>query len=94
MKKEEIIDRLLEDLEDKEEYKKYVYHNVNPLKWTLAELFIRQYLNNGVDGFGMKNVENNYRWLKSIKEDLIKENLISEVGMNNADYKLWSDYNF
>jgi hypothetical protein len=94
MNKKEIIDRLLEDFEDKEEMSKEIYHNANPFKWTLPELMIRQFLNNGGDGFGMTNVEYNYGWLKSIKEDLIKHNLISSDGLNNAGYPLWLDYNF
>jgi hypothetical protein len=62
--------------------------------WTIADLFIRQYLNNFCDGFGMKNVEAVYYYLLEHKADLIKYNLISKNGWNNSGYPLWSDYNF
>jgi len=94
MNKKEIIDRLLEDFEDKEEMSKEIYHSVNSLKWTLPELMIRQFLNNGGDGFGMTNVDYNYGWLKSIKEDLINYDLISDSGKNNFGFPLWNNYNF
>ena len=92
--KEEIIERLLKDFEDKEEMKKEKYHNVNDKSWTLADLVIRQYLNNGGDGFDMVNVEENYKWLKTIKDDLIKYNLLSKEGTNNSGFTLWENYKF
>ena len=57
--------------------------HVNSDKWTLADLFIRQYLNNMVDGFGMINVDEMYPYVEH-KEILIKENLISEKAWNNS----------
>jgi hypothetical protein len=63
-------------------------------KWSLADLFIRQYLNNGGDGFGMWNVAEVYRNLCEHKDLLIEENLVSKDAWNNSGYPLWKDYNF
>ncbi len=66
--------------------------NINDKSWTIAELFIRQYLNNMCDGFGMKNVEEMYEYLYENKEKLIKYNLLSKEGTNNSGYPLWDNY--
>jgi len=94
MNKKEIINRLLESFTDKKEYSKPVYHSVNDRKYTLADLIIRQWKNNGQDGFDMVNVKNTYYWLKEIKDDLIKHNLVSESAMNNFGFTLWDNYDF
>ena len=94
MEKKEIIKKLLKYFDDKNEFSKEIYHTVNDEKYTLADLVIRQYLNNGGNGFGMVNVENNYFWLKEIKDDLIKHNLVSESAKNNFGFPLWENYNF
>jgi len=94
MTKQDIIMRLLKDFNNKKEYSKDIYHEVNNEKYTLADLMIRQFLNNGVDGFDMKNVGKNYLWLLSIKEELIKHNLVSKDARNNSGFPLWEDYNF
>ena len=62
--------------------------------WSLADLFIRQYKNNMCDGFGMRNVEEMYIYLKSKKKTLIKLGMISKEGINNSGFPLWDDYNF
>jgi hypothetical protein len=94
--KEQIIKKLLKDLdiEMKEIYSKEENQTVNDERWTLADLFIRQWLNNGSNGFGMKRVKANYEWLKTIKSELIKYNLISKDGFNNSGFPLWENYNF
>jgi len=97
MTKQEIIKRLLKDFnskEDKVEYAKEIYHTENPFKWTIADLFIRQFLNNGVNGFGMKRVGANYLWLKSIKQKLIDYKLVSREAVNNSGFPLWDNYDF
>jgi hypothetical protein len=94
MNKKDIIDKLLESFIDKEEYSKPIYHTVNDKKYTLADLMIRQFLNNGCDGFDMVNVGENYGWLLSIKDDLIKYNLISKNAKNNSGFPLWNNYDF
>ena len=94
MKKEDIIKRLLDNCEDKEEMGKEKYYNVNIHSWTIVDLFIRQYLNNGGDGFGMINVEEIYLWLRRIKKSLIKHNLLSKQGINNSGCSLWVNYKF
>ena len=66
--------------------------NINDKSWTIAELFIRQYLNNMCDGFGMKNVEKMYEYLYENKEKLIKYNLLSKEGTNSSGYPLWDNY--
>ena len=63
-------------------------------KWTLADLFIRQYLNNGGDGFGCNNTEKVYSYLVKHKDELIAHNLITKDGWNNWGYRLWKDYDF
>ncbi len=47
-------------------------------EWSLSDLFIRQYLNNLADGFGMYNVEEMYIYLRSIKHKLIEFGMISK----------------
>lgn len=96
MEKQEIIKKLLKnvDKETKDVYKNEKFQVVNAEKWTLADLFIRQWLNNGCDGFGMKNVCGTYVWLKTIKNDLIKNDLISPCGLNNSGFTLWTKYDF
>jgi hypothetical protein len=71
-------------------------HVVEPTDkdWSLADLFIRQYLNNSDDGFGMWNVVEVYRNLCEYKDLLIEKNLISKEAWNNSGYPLWKDYNF
>ena len=63
-------------------------------KWTLADLFIRQYLNNGGDGFGMTQVEKMYHMLCINKDLIIKYDLVSKDGINNSGYTLWKNYGF
>lgn len=97
MTKKEIIEKLLKDIiskEDKQEYAKEIYHTENPSKWTIADLFIRQFLNNGVNGFGMTRVLENYLWLKSIKQKLITYKLVSRDATNNSGLPLWNNYDF
>jgi hypothetical protein len=72
----------------------HFYIDDNNLKWTIADLFIRQYLNNGCDGFGLKNVRRVYNFLCSNKEILIKHNMVSERAWNNSGYPLWDNYKF
>ena len=62
--------------------------------WSFADLFIRQYLNNMVDGFGLKNVEDVYDYLVKNKDVLIKFNLVSKKAWNNSGFPLWEDYDF
>ena len=63
-------------------------------KWTICDLFIRQWLNNMCDGFGMINVRKMYTYLRAWKDVLIEENMINEKGFNNSGFPLWVDYNF
>jgi len=62
--------------------------------WSLPDLFIRQYLNNMADGFGMRSVYNMYKYLKSKKKTLIAHGMISKEGYNNSGFPLWKEYNF
>ena len=90
--KQEIITYMLSNCEDWDEYS-YRY-TVNDEQWTLADLFIRQWLNNGWDGFGMNNVEEVYRYLVDNKELLIEYDLVSPDGINNSGIPLWDNYDF
>ena len=67
---------------------------VNDKQWTLADLFIRQWLNNGWDGFGMVNVESMFEFLSKHKQVLIDNNMLSKNGYNNVGFSLWKNYNF
>lgn len=62
--------------------------------WTLADLFLRQYLNNGVDGIGLNNISSVYTYLVTCKFILIKYKMIYAIGENNSGYVLWNNYNF
>ena len=90
MSKEKIIKYLLKYCDDKYDDRKF--NTVNEENWTIADLFIRQYLNNGCDGFGMENVAKVYEYLVKHKEELIEYNLLSKEGTNNFGFTLWNDY--
>lgn len=62
--------------------------------WSLPDLFIRQYLNNGVDGFGMSNVDEMFMYLFSKKNTLIELSMISADGYNNSGFPLWKNHDF
>lgn len=67
---------------------------VNDEYWTLADLFIRQWLNNGCDGFEMVNVRKMFNLLSKHKQLLIDNNMLSKNGRNNFGIPLWENYNF
>tara|TARA_B100000683_G_C12469936_1_gene547411 strand:- start:493 stop:978 length:486 start_codon:yes stop_codon:yes gene_type:complete len=62
--------------------------------WSLPDLFIRQWLNNHQDGFGLKNVGAVYTYLVGARDELIANNFISKDGSNNSGYPLWKNYDF
>lgn len=61
-------------------------------KWTLVELFIRQYLNNGMDGFGMFNVEVCFDYIMDNIDFIIEQDMISETGYSNSGSELWRNH--
>ncbi len=65
---------------------------VNDEYWTLADLFIRQRLNNMGDGFGMVNVEEMFNLLSEHKQLLIDNNMLSKDGYNNSGFQLWKNH--
>ena len=67
---------------------------VNDEYWTLADLFIRQWLNNGCNGFEMVNVKKMFNLLSKHKQLLIDNNMLSKDGYNNSGFPLWKNYNF
>ena len=67
---------------------------VNDEYWTLADLFIRQWLNNGCNGFEMVNVRKMFNLLSKHKQLLIDNNMLSKNGRNNMGFPLWENYNF
>lgn len=87
-KKQEIIDYLKTNITPDS------WSEIEPTEknWSIADLFLRQYLNNMCDGFGMKNVCEVYDYLCEIKSDLIKFNLISKEGWNNSGYPIWDNF--
>jgi len=68
--------------------------HVNDEYWTLADLFVRQHLNNGDDGFGMKDVEEMYHLICDNKQLLIENNMLNEHGRNNFGFPLWENHDF
>ena len=68
--------------------------HVNRKKWTLADLFIRQELNNGCDGFGMVNVRKMFNLLSKHKQLLIDNDMLSKDGYNNSGFPLWKNHDF
>jgi hypothetical protein len=69
---------------------------IHPTKnsWSIADLFIRQWLNNMSDGFDMVRVKEMYRMLCDNKHVLIDNNLVSRDAQNNSGFPLWKDYDF
>ena len=90
MSKEEIIAYLVSNSEGYDDPK---FHSVNRENWTIADMFVRQHLNNGCDGFGMENVAKVYKYLVKRKAELIECNLVSKDGINNFGFALWRNYN-
>jgi hypothetical protein len=88
MNKEELIEKLQEN------FSGIAPIEVNEEEWTLADLFIRQLLNNGGDGFDMIRVRQMYVLLCLHKHLLIENNMVSEKAWNNSGYPLWGGYNF
>jgi hypothetical protein len=94
LNKDQLVAIMVENL-DKEEYKDLPPILENDKEWSMADLFIRQFLNNGADGFGLENVEYVYHDLLLPHKDLlIKEKMVSKNGKNNSGFSLWEDYNF
>ena len=89
MSKEEIIAYLVSNSEGYDDPK---FHSVNRENWTIADMFVRQHLNNGCDGFGMENVAKVYKYLVKRKAELIECNLVSKDGINNFGFILWTNY--
>ena len=63
-------------------------------KWTLADLFIRQWLNNMCDGFGLHEVRDMFMYICYHKDFLVANEMISRNGTNNSGYPLWTDWDF
>ena len=61
---------------------------------TLAQLFIKQFLNSGCDGFGLRCVKTMYKLLCKHRDVVIKTNMIGPVLWNNAGIPLFSNYQF
>jgi hypothetical protein len=93
MNKEQLIEFMIENLNEKS-YKDLPPVLENDKDWTMSDLFIRQFLNNGSDGFGLENVAFVYGVLLKHKDLLIEEKMISKDGKNNSGFSLWTDYNF
>jgi hypothetical protein len=93
LNKEQLVMVMTENL-DKDTYKDLPPILENDKKWTIADLFIRQWLNNGDNGFGLKNVSFVYGLLLKHKDLLVREKMVSKNGANNFGISLWTDYNF
>ena len=68
--------------------------------WTPCDLIIREYLNNGAGssrgflGISPARCIRAYNYAKTIKQELIEKDLISEEAWNNSGFPLWSNYDF
>ena len=89
-KMDEIMDTLIKNTDDCVQ----LLSKPTDKAWSLPDLFIRQYLNNMVDGFGLSNVDEMYMYLLSKKNTLIELGMISTEGYNNCGFPLWKDCNF
>ena len=73
--------------------KTYFYDEGNEAQkkeqWSILALFLRQWLNNGCNGFGMKNVSRIGKLIYDNLEWLIDNNYIEKNGFNNCGFKLW-----
>ena len=93
LNKEQLVMVMTDNL-DKDTYKDLPPILENDDAWTIADLFIRQLLNNGDNGFGLNNVEFVYSLLLKHKDLLVREKMVSKNGKNNSGFELWTDYNF
>jgi len=87
------LDRVIERLLSNYDSNDAPLH-VNDEHWTLADLFVRQHLNNASDGFGMKDVEEMYHLICDNKQLLIDNNMLSDYGTNNSGIPLWDNHDF
>lgn len=71
---------------------RFYFTRVNDDEWTLVESFVRQYINNGIDGFGLLNVEECFDYIMDNIDFIIEQDMISEKGWNASGYELWSNY--
>ena len=64
--------------------------------WTIADLFIRRWLNDMDDapGWGLANVGEVYRFLCEHKASLITHDMVNKTGTNNSGFPLWENYEF
>ena len=90
MKKSELMKRLLDNYDNKEGHT--IVDTVNGIEYTLPELFVRQYLNNGCDGLNMRNVVEMYEFIVDNKEHFIKHNMIGEQAYNDFGLPLWDNF--
>lgn len=90
MKLQEAIIKLQSNIDKPIEYELFVNDDTR----TLADLFIRQRLNNWDDGFGMKNVKSMYEFICKHKDLLIENNMINKDWRNNMCFELRKDYDF
>jgi len=67
---------------------------VNNHYYTAGDLIVRQYLNNGKNGFGMTRVKAGYEYILKNKQALIDNNMLSESAKNNSGAELWKNYKF
>jgi len=90
------IKYLLENCDEwlREDIKKNKKHYADEKHWSIADLFLRQFLNNCCDGFGLNNVVKVYKYILKHKEYLTDKGFISMNGWNNSGYPLWKDYDF
>ena len=96
MEKEEIVSYLLENYTHDDEPPMTVKEGLAVGQYTLADLFIRRYLNDMSDapGWGLRNVKRVYKFCCKYKMDLIQHDMVNKEASNNVGFELWKDYKF
>lgn len=96
MEKEEIVSYLLENYTHDDEPPMTVKEGLAVDQYTLADLFIRRYLNDMSDapGWGLRNVKKVYKFCCKYKIHLIKHDMVNKEASNNFGFDLWKNYEF
>ena len=96
MEMKEIISYLLENYTQKVKPPITVTEGLEWNEYTLADLFIRRYLNDGDDApnWGLTNVKDVYAFCCENKEGLIQHDMVNESAQNNFGFSLWNHYKF
>jgi hypothetical protein len=95
IERDEIIAFLMENYDGSSCFITVEEGNAND-QWTVADLFLRRWLNDMDDapGWGLTNVKGVYEYLCKHKTSLIAHNMVNRSAKNNSGFLLWENHEF